>query len=167
MMGYSVFFYLQQHSLEKELARAIDNNRINEQELIVIKIPITFYPQGNRDYERVEGSIQHQGKFYEMVKRKIDNDTIYVYCLPNEKKEKLFNRLADHIQTHVADISNAKTPESSKQVVLAFIKEYLRGNAQGLPGFPATTSSEEAFSQYRFHLSSISRSIPSPPPKTA
>lgn len=42
-----------------------------------------------RDYERVDGEIEIEGKHYRYVERKLSKDTIYLACLPDESKTNL------------------------------------------------------------------------------
>jgi hypothetical protein len=166
MMGYSVLYYLQHQSLEREISRAIDAEKISDEDLQVVKIPLTFYPQGDRGFERAVGSFRYQGKYYEMVKRKIENDTIYVYCLINQKKEVLVNKLARHIQTHIADVKSPQPGKSQKSTVPGFIKEYLRGSASAL----AFSRPDIAVNQFNTSYLSLYLSpapvIPCPPPES-
>jgi hypothetical protein len=69
----------------------VNNEQFNENDLIEFEVPLNLpYITGTREYERVEGEIQLNGNYYIYVKRKVNNDTLYVKCLPNSAKTKLY-----------------------------------------------------------------------------
>ncbi len=164
MMGYYVLFYFQQRSLERELTLAIDQGRITDSELVEIKIPVPVYHQIDKGFERIEGRFEHAGKFYEMVKSKLQNDTIYTYCLTDEKKEQLHEKLSDHVQTHVADVKGAK-PAKSEKPVLRFLKEYWQDAANSLTFLSPVAAADKAHTPYFFPFSPLTLSISTPPPE--
>ena len=41
------------------------------------------------NYERVDGEMEVNGIYYNYVKRKVYNDTLYLMCLPNKNKTRL------------------------------------------------------------------------------
>jgi hypothetical protein len=68
----------------------LDNNLYNDEDLIEVKIPLNLpYMTSWSEYERVDGEIELQGIYYNYVKRKVSNDTLYLKCLPNTDKTKL------------------------------------------------------------------------------
>ena len=76
MLGYQMLFYYRTHSLEREITRTIDRGQIDESKLLVFKVPVPLYHQIDKGFERVDGSFAFEGRFYQMVQRKLENDTI-------------------------------------------------------------------------------------------
>jgi hypothetical protein len=74
---------------ETKLIRLLDNKKYDEADLIVIKTPLDLPYYSNSSMERVDGEIEISGIHYNYVKRKITNDTLYLYCIPNTDKTKL------------------------------------------------------------------------------
>ena len=73
------------------LAR-IDRSEYNDNDLIEVKVPVNLPYQTNwQDFERYDGEIQIAGVHYNYVKRKLQNDTLILMCIPNTDKMKLFN----------------------------------------------------------------------------
>lgn len=90
LAGYTLLFeYFIQRS-DKQLIQLLDNNEYNDSELIEVKIALhTPYLTSWSDYERVDGEATVNGVYYNYVKRKIHNDTLYLLCLPNKNKTRL------------------------------------------------------------------------------
>ena len=74
----------------------MDESRYNTGDLVQIKIPLHLpYYTSQTDFERIEGEVTYRGVYYNYVKRKVANDTLYILCLPNEAKSKLHGAQTD------------------------------------------------------------------------
>lgn len=86
---------------------SIDKNNYNEQDLVLIKFALNIpYYQNNNSYERCDGEVEYNGVQYNYVKRKVANDTLYLYCIPNMQKtavSKFKNICAQQIADHSTD----------------------------------------------------------------
>jgi hypothetical protein len=70
----------------------IDRAKYNDKDLIEVKVPVNLPYQTNwQEFERYDGEIQIAGVHYNYVKRKLQNDTLILMCIPNTDKMKLFN----------------------------------------------------------------------------
>ena len=68
----------------------LDKNTYNDAALVEIAIPLNMpYMSNQANYERYDGSIEINGMHYNYVKRKINNDTLHILCIPNEEKTQL------------------------------------------------------------------------------
>ncbi|MET0244184.1 MAG: hypothetical protein ABW174_11980, partial [Flavitalea sp.] len=90
--GYTLLFdYLGQRS-SMQLATRIDNNEYFDNDLIEIKMKLDLpYMTTAAEYENLAGEININGTNHNFVKRKISNDTLYLLCLPNHKKDQLLD----------------------------------------------------------------------------
>ena len=90
LSGYSFLFrYLSERSTA-QLSSKIDSENYNEADLVEIKVPLNLpYQSANNDYERFDGEIDLEGQHHHYVKRKVSQDTLYLLCIPNTKKDKL------------------------------------------------------------------------------
>ncbi|MGZ3871315.1 MAG: hypothetical protein ACXVJD_00270 [Mucilaginibacter sp.] len=71
----------------------ISQNRYNINDLVEIKVPIhTSIPQNWKYFENVNGQVQFKNTCYNYVKLKMARDTIYLVCIPNYEKTRLFNQ---------------------------------------------------------------------------
>jgi hypothetical protein len=116
LAGYSLFtnYFIQQS--DEKMVQQIDNNNIDEQQLVEIKTPVNIpYYNDSRDYERMDGQIVLNGVHYNYVKRKIQNDTLYLLCLPNIEKTALYKE-KNNFTSQVNDLpSNNKENNSAKK----------------------------------------------------
>ena len=116
------------------MVKQVFDNKINDDKnLIEIKIPAhfsTFASTG--EYEMVSGQIQLKNAYYNYVRLKVTQDTMYFVCLPNIAKTRLVNA---NIVTakEISDVpinKNAHSPSVKKVISLseynlqAFIYSY-------------------------------------------
>jgi len=88
--------------------RQLETHQYNDHELIEVKIALhTPYLSNWSDYERIDGEAEVNGIYYTYVKRKINNDTLYLLCLPNKNKTQL-NAARIEYANKVQDVPNAK-----------------------------------------------------------
>lgn len=82
--------------------RHIDNGNFDRSKLVEMKIPFHApYYSSSPGYERFYGEANINGSFYSYVERKIQKDTIYLICLPNDE-----NNFLQHIKLNLSK-SNA------------------------------------------------------------
>jgi hypothetical protein len=88
--GYYIFFWGLDLTAKAKLTQRLDSGNYSELEVFEFKIPLNIpYPIQSRGFDRVSGAFEFNGEFYEMVKHKFVNDTLYVVCVKNEKKQDL------------------------------------------------------------------------------
>ncbi|MET0298342.1 MAG: hypothetical protein ABW036_01230, partial [Flavitalea sp.] len=82
-----MFEYLGERS-SKQLAEKIDNNQFNDADLVEVRLRLNLpYMTSTVEYENLSGEININGQHHNYVKRKISQDTLYLLCLPNTKKD--------------------------------------------------------------------------------
>ncbi len=106
----------------------IDRSEYNDNDLIEVKVPVNLPYQTNwQDFERYDGEIQIAGVHYNYVKRKLQNDTLILMCIPNTDKMKLFNAR----ETFFSLVNDMQQNEHGKQhplpvkPVKIFMAEYV------------------------------------------
>lgn len=90
--GYAIVFAYFIHRSEQQITKQIYENKVDATQLVQIKVPV--HTPGIKDwpdYERVQGQVQLKDGFYNYVGMKMTHDTIYLVCVANEVKSKLFN----------------------------------------------------------------------------
>ncbi|MDJ1506166.1 hypothetical protein [Xanthocytophaga agilis] len=105
--------------------QSIQGNTLPQKDWLIFKVPIGWYHQTNRGFEKVNGELTHRGKIYEKVIQRIVNDTLFVYCVNNIKQEKVLDDLQTHLKTHVLDLSKKDTKQSSSPIKSFFKQVYL------------------------------------------
>lgn len=90
LYGYRAWFYYLQQQSQKQLTAVIDKNNYSDSELITLKVPLSLpYFNSWSDFERYDGNIEIDGQHYSYVKRKVQNDTLVLLCLPNKEQNTL------------------------------------------------------------------------------
>ncbi|WP_377114565.1 hypothetical protein [Mucilaginibacter litoreus] len=90
--GYTLIFEYFIHRSEQQIVKEIYENKVDATQLVQIKVPV--HNPGMHDwpdYERIQGQIQLKNGFYNYVGVKMTRDTMYLVCVANEVKNKLFN----------------------------------------------------------------------------
>lgn len=121
--GYYIFFNILKQSAHIKLINELDNNQISPDQLIELKIPISLpYPINSEDYKRVNGRFEYKGKIYKLVKQKLANDTLHIFCLVDQVEMKLITDLHKYAkQTNDAPTSRSK---QSGQILKNLAKDY-------------------------------------------
>ncbi len=106
--GYTLLFGFLQQQNNISTTRQIENGDYSDKDLILVKVPMSLpYGTNWKEYERYDGEIEWGGTHYNYVKRKLQNDTLYVLCLPNETQTKLQNAKKQY-SNHVNDMPTQK-----------------------------------------------------------
>jgi hypothetical protein len=82
-----------QETANAKLEAQLDNDDYDINQLISIKIPVTYLPYYNnsKSYERIDGQIEIEGVKYKYVKRRIYNDSLEMLCIPDHDVMKLLS----------------------------------------------------------------------------
>lgn len=80
-----VFSYLEKKA-GKELTASIETKSFDENNLVEIKTELNMPYVSDKEYETAYGETVIKGVHYHYVKRKIENNVLYLMCLPNEEK---------------------------------------------------------------------------------
>jgi len=86
--GYRVLFNYLDGQAQAQMIEKLDNNTYSKVKLTEVKVALHLpYFISNKDFERYDGSIVLNGVTYNYVERKIENDTLILRCIPNEKSD--------------------------------------------------------------------------------
>ena len=122
--GYQLFFSVAENMANKHMVAALDKNQYNKNELIQIKCVLNVpYIITDISYERCDGQIELNGVQYNYVKRMVKNDTLYLYCIPNNQKTEL-NKTKNLYAKQNSDNPSGKTSEQSVLKKVSFFNEY-------------------------------------------
>jgi hypothetical protein len=106
------------------MVASLDENKYNENDLIQIKLPLNIpYTVDKKDFERCNGETVLNGVHYNYVKRTVSNDTLYLYCLPNQQKTELSNIKTEYAK-QAADVPAGKKTEQSNAKKVTVSDEY-------------------------------------------
>ena len=126
--GYRLVFSNLENKMGNQMVARIDRSDYDDKDLIEVKVPVNLpYHTNWQDFERYDGEIQIAGVHYNYVKRKLQNDTLILMCIPNTDKMKLFNAR----ETFFSLVNDMQQTESGKNLPLPvkpvkiFMAEYV------------------------------------------
>jgi hypothetical protein len=120
LAGYQLAFYFAGEQADKTLQTQLDNEAYNENELVVMKMPMSVpYYSGTNGFEYTRGEVAVNGIIYRYVKKRVVNDTIEMYCIPHENKMQLANA-RDMFAKLAADFTNARDHQENSPGKTAF-----------------------------------------------
>ena len=86
VFGYRMVFSYLEKKAGKELTASIETKSFDENNLVEIKTELNMPYVSDKEYETAYGETVIKGVHYHYVKRKIENNVLYLMCLPNEEK---------------------------------------------------------------------------------
>lgn len=115
--GYYLVFWGLRSQAKKDLLHRLDADQYSAEELIVVAIPITL-PYSNQvsDFERINGQFEYKGEFYNLVKQRMENDTLFIVCIKNHQEKELVNAMNEY-----SDLAN-NLPTGAKHTLDLFDK---------------------------------------------
>jgi len=149
------------HQVNHKLLKRLDAQEYSNQELIVLAIPLSLpYPIQNEGYERVDGDYLYKGQAYKLVKKKLENDTLFLVCIHDVETTRIASTLLDYIQV-VNDL-----PSQTKQTLSFLDKLYKNFNiTEFIPRFKKRLLVEQFYNAGNFYaLRNPSYPVDSPPP---
>ena len=97
---------------------ALDNNNYNEGSLTQIKFALNMpYMIADKSYERCDGQVELNGVQYNYVKRMVKNDTLYLYCIPNDQKTKISDTKNEYAKQNADSQSGKKSEQSTPKKI--------------------------------------------------
>jgi hypothetical protein len=124
-----LFFSWADNVADRQMIAKLDNSNYDEGDLRQIKFALNMpYVVANKNYERCDGQVEFNGIQYNYVKRMIKNDTLYLYCIPNDQRTKISDNKNEYAKQN-ADNQQGKT---SEQPALKKINSLIEFNARSL-----------------------------------
>ncbi len=123
-MGYRFLINRFESKADDRLERAVDNFHYNEADLVEITIPLNMPYYADKGIEYVSGKIEAAGKHYQYVKRKVENNTLHIWCIANTEK----NKYSDY-KANLAKSSSENNPQDRQNPVLKLLQaEYIHAS---------------------------------------
>ncbi len=99
---------------------SLDNNKYGENELIQIKVALNMpYLVSNKNYERCNGQVELNGIQYNYVKRMVNNDTLYLYCIRNQQKTIISNTKIFYAKQNCDNPSGKSEQSTIKKIIFS------------------------------------------------
>lgn len=128
---------------------ALDNNNYNEGDLMQMKFALNMpYVIANKNYERCDGKVVLNGIQYNYVKRMIKNDTLYLYCIPNDQRTKISDSKNEYAKQN-ADNQQGKTSEQTALKKINSLSEFnVRSLSFSFDAYSSSSNKTVAFNNY-------------------
>ncbi len=123
MAAYAFVFQYGMNEADNKIISRIDADNYNNNDLLLIKMPLNMPYLINNNYERINGEIEYAGVHYNYVKRKVLNDTLYLICLPNSEKTQLAEAKIS-VAKSVSDTPSSKKDAGSQDKKAGLTSEY-------------------------------------------
>lgn len=95
--GYYLVFWGLRSQAKQDLLHRLDADKYSSEDLVVLTIPISLpYPIQQNGYERVNGEFEYNGEYYNLVKQRLENDTLFMVCIRDHDEKKLVSTMTDY-----------------------------------------------------------------------
>lgn len=109
MGGYYIVFWGVRSQAKSDLLHRLDAEQYSSEDLVVLTIPISVpYPIQQNGYERVNGEFEYHGDYYNLVKQRLENDTLFMVCIKDHHEKKLVSALNEYANLANSLPTNAK-----------------------------------------------------------
>ena len=160
--GYYVLFWALRINANVQLEKRLDHEEYAEDETYEFKIPLSIpYPIQQKDFNRARGEFEKDGEIYTLVKQKLENDTLHLICIRNNKKKHLRKALFEYARVS-HDTGSAMTDNGARSLP-KFIKDF---NGNSLLTFDTSDSwfLQVTHAFVSFDILEMKYDIISPPP---
>jgi hypothetical protein len=129
LIGYQLMYSFLENLSNNKFEETVSTRSYSEGDLISFKIPIEHlsYYSNSYQYEQASGSMEINGAQYRYVKRRVFNDTLELWCLPNYEAMRIGNAKEEFFRL-VSDLEHAgqnkksdSRPGSSRNLGLEYL----------------------------------------------
>jgi len=119
-LGYYGVFLGLQYQNNIEISRQLDADQYDESQALTIQVPLTVpYMYNDADFKRAEGTFEHEGEFYRIIKQKYENDVLTMIVLRDSESKRITQAMSEYVMSFADD----HNPDV--KITVSFIKEYL------------------------------------------
>lgn len=120
VLGYYLLYHQQE---EQKWVTAMET--LNHSNYKILKLNASIYTFiEDTDFEYVNQNIEINNKFYHIFKKRIQNNILYLYYLPNTHQNKINKDLKTIVNGQLFDDSSSKD-SSSKKIFKTFMTDYV------------------------------------------
>lgn len=157
LAGYYIGFIFLKYSIHYEVKKMILNN-IDEKQITLIKLHKD--DRKGPDFKMYEeNEFRYKGSFYDIVRSKTINDTIYYYCINDKKESALFAKYEKYVN------NNKDLTSSMRKKTKNILKYIIKDLFVKIPGkLVFSNSLKRQFVNICFFYTGYITGIQSPPP---
>jgi hypothetical protein len=127
VFGYRIVFSYLEKKASQVLTASIETKSFDESNLIEIKTDLNMPYIADKEYETAYGETVIKGVHYQYVKRKIENNVMYLMCLPNEEKI-ILAETKSNVEKNNAETGNSTSKHKSpvQKILKSIQTEYIQ-----------------------------------------
>lgn len=136
--GYRWIFSIMENNASVKLEQQINIGNYDDDDLVEIRIPLNMPYYTDKDFEPVYGETDWDGRHYQYVKRKVEDNTLILLCIPNIEKNSIA-AVKNDFTKNLSDLSSLpvgpkKIPASIK-IKLSDFDSYVIGFSRCHPAW--------------------------------
>ena len=157
-------FWALRSQAKSDLLHRLDADSYSSEEVVVLTIPVSLpYPVYDEGYQRANGELEYNGEYYQLLKQKIENDTLFMVCVKDHQQKRL-----DRTMNEYTNLANS-LPTSAKHTMDLMGKLFkdFTGTSFTTPSMVLVLKYDILFSEDNFSIIQQVFPIDSPPPEQA
>jgi hypothetical protein len=159
-----VVFWALRSQAKSDLLHRLNADAYSSEDVVVLTIPLSLpYPVYDAEYERADADLEYKGEHYQLVKQKIENDTLFMVCVKDHRQKSL-----DRTMNEYTNLANS-LPTSAKHTMDLMGKLFkdFTGTNFTTPSMALVLKYDIPFVVDDFNLIQQISPVDSPPPKLA
>lgn len=120
VLGYYLLHHQQE---EQKWVATMEDREPSEYKVIKMNASVYSFVQ-DTDFEYVNQNVEINNKFYHIFKKRIQNNILYLYYLPNSHQDKISKNLNNIVDQQLFDHSPTKE-SPTKKLLKTFISDYV------------------------------------------
>lgn len=160
--GYHFVFWALKSNAKADLLHRLDADAYSSEDVVILTLPVSLpYPIHDPDYQRADGEVEFGGEFYQMVKQKVENDTLFMVCIRDVEQKRIQRTINEY--TNLA----SNLPVDAKQAIDhlgKLFKDYTAGFSSGISKH-LVLKYDLLFADDSFEITQYPLPIDSPPPE--
>jgi hypothetical protein len=157
-----MFFWALRVQAKTDLLHRLDADAYSSEEVLVLSVPLSLpYPIFDANYQRANGEVEYKGEFYQLVKQRIENDTLFMVCVKDHRQKHLKQTMNEY--TNLAN----NLPASTKHTMdlLGKLFKDFTGTSFSIPSKTLAVKYNILYALNDAVITQQTLSIDSPPPE--
>jgi hypothetical protein len=126
LLLYNAFGYYLLFGYERQKARIDYMQELPESAFQKMSYKLVDYTTiHNTEFEYVDNELIIEGKTFHIIKKRILNDTLHLYYLPNTRQDALRESFSDLVETQTVTKQSDNKGSPLKQLLKNFLKDYI------------------------------------------
>ncbi len=127
LFGYNIVFTIAENNADKKIFERVYNSSYDEESLVKFEMPLyNAYQMDNGDFQYVSGEITIGNRIYKLVKQRVIDGALQLYCLFDESKTPLLTARNEYFRV-INDFDakgSSESKNSKSNVIKLVISEY-------------------------------------------